>query len=120
MSEFDDLLSEFLAGRDKLDNASLTELVRKFGVSAGDTEKICTMLHGFGYTDTQLEDVNQMAQIAQDFLALMPDETRKHIMDMAIDALSGLDLGEVPPEIRRFLETSQDAFGNPGKPEDET
>lgn len=120
MSEFDDLLSRFLAGRDRRDNASLDELVREFGVSTGDTEKIRSMLHDFGCTDTQLEDVNQMAQMAQDFLASMPDETRKQIMNMAIEAISGLEFGEVPPEIRRFLETSHDAFGNPGKSEDET
>ena len=118
MSGFDDLLSEFLAGRDKPDNASLDELVREFGVSTGDTEKIRSMLHDFGCTDTQLDDVSQMAQIAQDFLVSMPDETREHIMNMAIEALSGLELGEVPPEIRKFLETSHDAFGNPDKSED--
>ncbi len=39
-------------------------------------------------------------------------------MNMAIEALSGLELGEVPPEIRKFLETSHDAFRNPGKSED--
>ncbi len=120
MSGFDELLSEFLAGKNRLDDAPLDELVREFGVSAGDTEKIRSMLHDFGYTDTQLEDVSEMAQIAQDFLASMPDETRTYIMNMAIEALSGLELGEVPPEIHRFLETSHDAFGNPDKSEDKT
>jgi hypothetical protein len=120
MSEFDDLLSAFLAGKGGFDKASLNELVREFGVSTGDTEKIRSMLHDFGYTDTQLEDMNQMVQIAQDFLASMSEETRRHIMNMALEAISGLELGGVPPEIIRFLETSNDAFGNPGKSEDKT
>lgn len=112
MSEFDDLMSKFLAGRDRLDSESLDELIREFGVSSGDTEKIRSILHDFGYNDAQLEDVNEMAKVAEDFLTSMPDETRNYIMNMAIQTISSLELGRVPPEIQRLFETYRDASEN--------
>lgn len=120
MSQFDDLVSSFFASKDSLDSESLTELIREFGASSGNAEEIRSMLHELGYTDTQLEDVNEMAKVAQDFLASMPDETRNYIMNMAMQAVSGLNLGEVPPELKRLLETSDDASDAPGKSEGET
>ncbi|MGB4721422.1 MAG: hypothetical protein WBH63_05795, partial [Bacillota bacterium] len=70
------------------------------------------------YTDAQLEDANEMARMAQDFLVAMPDETRKNIMNMVIQALSILEFRDVPPDIQGFLETAHGAPGEPAGPQD--
>ncbi|NLJ60597.1 MAG: hypothetical protein GX338_06590 [Firmicutes bacterium] len=119
MSEVNDLISQFLAGGNRLDREALNDLIREFGLSSGDPEKIRSMLHDLGYTDIQLEDVNEMAKVAQDFLASMPDETRNYIMSMAIEAISSLELGEVPPEIQRLFETANDVSQDPGRTDDD-
>ncbi|MFY9544676.1 MAG: hypothetical protein WBJ25_05365 [Bacillota bacterium] len=118
MSGFDDIVSQFLTGGDKPNDGSFEDLVREFGVSMGDTEKMRQMLHSLGYTDAQLEDANEMARIAQDFLVAMPDETRKNIMNMVIQALSILEFRDVPPDIQGFLETAHGAPGEPAGPQD--
>ena len=94
MSELDDLISKFYLGQDKPDSESVSKLIREFGVSPGDTERIHSMLNDLGYTDAQLGDINEMAKVAQGFLDSMPDETRNQIMDFAFQAISNLELGK--------------------------
>jgi Ca2+-binding EF-hand superfamily protein len=119
MSEFDDLMSKFYSGQGKPDTESLDELIREFGVSPNDTERIRSMLNDLGYTDDQLGDVNEMAKVAQGFLASMPDETRNQIMNLALQAVSSLQLGEIPPELLRLFGNHNNAFDSLDKSKDE-
>lgn len=120
MSQFDDLVSKVFSSKDSSDSESLAELIREFGACSANAEEIRSVLHELGYADTQLEDVNEMAKVAQDFLASMPDETRDYIMNMAMQAVSGLNLGKVPPELERLLGNCDRISEDPGKSEDET
>ncbi|MBC7082547.1 MAG: hypothetical protein H5T95_03535 [Firmicutes bacterium] len=102
-NEIEGITSRIRESLQQNEGASLAGILRDVGISPENQERVKGLLGGLGYSDAQLFDPVELTKIAHSFLSSMPEEARRRLLGVVLQAVADMSLGGVPVEIRDAL-----------------
>ncbi|MEW6105657.1 MAG: hypothetical protein AB1563_04735 [Bacillota bacterium] len=102
-NEIEGITSRIRESLQQNEGASLAGILRDAGISPENQERVKGLLGGLGYSDAQLFDPVELTKIAHSFLSSMPEETRRQLLGVVLQAVADMSPKGVPVEIRDAL-----------------
>lgn len=115
-NDMEELVARIRKGLQENQGGSLAGILREAGISPENQGTLKGLLGGFGYSTSQLFDPLELTKIAQGLLAAMPEETRRQLVSVVLQAVADLSAQDVPAEVKDALSSRPVDGGDLGVP----
>ncbi|MGE5592899.1 MAG: hypothetical protein ACM3X3_04335 [Betaproteobacteria bacterium] len=107
-NDMEELAARIRKGLQENQGGSLAGILREAGISPERQETLKGLLSGFGYSDSQLFDPVELTRIAHGLLSSMPEQTRRQLVSVILQAVADLSAKDVPAEVKDALSSHAD------------